>query len=468
MTLPHWPRSERGVLAQAAVLAVLLRVPFFRWPLTADEGAYAYTAYWWQRGLTLYSADLWLDRPQGIFLAYQLGINLIGPATWQLRLWGSLWAAATAVALYVVARHLTGPRPATAATFLYVLFSVALSVEGPLANAEVFMLLPATLSVWCLLAGWPLPAGLLAALAALLKPSGVTVVGLAVLWYAYQRAGWRTLGFYALGAGAPTLLALGAAATTVGLPQYLYSIALYRLPVNWTRAEQPWALALVQGLQTLPVWGPLAIVGLPGLFRLKRDTAIFVGLWLLTAGAGVAMGGDWWGHYFQQVLPPLAVAAGAGAVYLWDSGKHWARLEAVGVPLVFLALFVFPPYLMDPLELARMHHAPGYRVAPEVAAYLKQHTGPDETVYVAFFEPGIYYLAERRSAFPYHFPVQVAHFPGAQQQLVASIAARTPSYVFLADALPPSITVGLPFWEALQAGYVLEREFEGLPLYRRR
>lgn len=452
----------------AAALAVLLRVPFFRWPLTADEGAYAYIAYWWQRGLTLYSADLWLDRPQGIFLAYHYGMALIGPAVWQLRLWAALWAAATALALFAAAVRLTGARAATAGTFLYVLFGVSLAVEGPLANAEVFMLLPATLSAGLLLAGWPLAAGLLAAAAALLKPSGGAVVLLAALWYTYRRAGWTTWGRYALGASVPVAAALGAAAATVGLDQYLYSIALYRLGSNWNRWENPWALALVQGIGTLPVWGPLLALTLPALPKLARDARVFVGLWLLTALAGVAAGGDWWGHYFQQLLPPLAVAAGAGAVALWDSGRRSARLAAAGVPLVFLLLFTLPPFLRDPLTLAERHHTPGYRVAPEAAQYIKQRTTPDDTIYVAFFEPNIYYLAERRSAFPYHFPVQVEYLPGAYEQLLTIIRERRPAYVLAADALPSRWDAGGKFWQTLREGYVVEQDFSGVLLYRRR
>lgn len=67
-----------------AILAVLVRVPFFDWPLISDEGGYAYTAYWWLHGLTLYSGDLWLDRPQGIFVAYMVPV-LLGGSTWVIR-----------------------------------------------------------------------------------------------------------------------------------------------------------------------------------------------------------------------------------------------------------------------------------------------------------------------------------------------------------------------------------------------
>ena len=174
-------------VAAAASLAVLVRVPFFFWPLLSDEGGYAYTAYWWFRGFTLYSDELWFDKPQAIFVVYKLGSLLLGDATWAIRLWGALWAAGTTVSVWLVARRLLDARAAVVAALLYAVFSAHTHIEGFTANAETFMVLPATLSAYFLLRRQPLMAGLMASAAVVLKPSG----GSACCW---ASPGWRMCG----------------------------------------------------------------------------------------------------------------------------------------------------------------------------------------------------------------------------------------------------------------------------------
>jgi 4-amino-4-deoxy-L-arabinose transferase-like glycosyltransferase len=473
-------RDSACLIALVALLAVLVRVPLARWPLISDEGGYAYTAQWWFRGLTLYSDQLWFDRPQGIFLAYKLGMALFGPETWAIRLWGALWAAGTSVLVALIAGRLYGQRAAWVGGILHAVFSALPQIEGFTANAEVFAALPATASAYCLLIGCPTLAGLLASLALLLKPSGGSIALLRLGWLLFQerkqwrrqcwrRQYWRCLVCYALGALPLCLAALLHGSVTVGLPAYWHAVAGFRLGL---RDGSPLAGLLRHGRQTAPAWLPLVALGVAGWRQGERGRLaperVFVAVWLASALAGMALGGHWYPHYFIQAMPPLAVLAAGGLVRVWGDGRPVARLAAalmLAAPLLLLA-----PYLrLSPAEGNwLLYRRPGYRIAAEVARYLQDHTRPDESVYVAFAESDIYYLADRRSAFPYLYRLEVQHMPGAYEALLQTIAEQKPTYVLALDRPPENVDPDGRFQQALRAGYELETIFEGVPLYRRR
>src|SRR5215475_11512450 len=174
----------------ALVLTLVVRSPFLKWPLTVDEGAYAYTARWWFRGLTLYSDQLWFDRAQAIFLAYAAGMRMIGESTSAIRIWGACWAAATTYGCFLIAERLSDRKAAWTSLLISVAVSTAPYVEGFTANAETFMLVPATFTAYCLLRRRWAWAGLLGSLATLLKPSGIAAIVFGVIWLAYNRCKW--------------------------------------------------------------------------------------------------------------------------------------------------------------------------------------------------------------------------------------------------------------------------------------
>src|SRR3954447_15917528 len=79
----------------ALALAVLVRLPFWKAPLTADEGGYAEVARLWSHGATLYGGA-WVDRPQGLVIVFR-ALHLIGGSPFAMR------ATAAVVAALVVA-----------------------------------------------------------------------------------------------------------------------------------------------------------------------------------------------------------------------------------------------------------------------------------------------------------------------------------------------------------------------------
>lgn len=476
-----WPAAKlrgRGFAAAlpvviVAAFALVVRFPFFSWALTDDEGSYAYTAHWWFRGLTLYSHDLWFDRPQGIFLAYKAGMLLLGESTWAIRLSGALWAAATVVVVYLLARRLADRRAAFIAAVLCAIYSGAPHVKGFTANAEVFMLLPATLSAYFLLARKPALAGFCASLAILLKPSGAAAIVMAVLWLGYTRANWREWLIF-IGAALPLpLLSILHAALTVGFRTYYDAIVGYRLSVNLQTGFRTDEQTAVAGFyNTWPVWFPLTLLAICGLRFLPRKALTFTLCWLIASFFGVAMGGSWFMHYFIQLVQPLAVLGGVGIIGLWTHRSRVARVSIAGLITIVLLLFFaieLPYYLAPPREgMWNLYHRQAYQVGGEVAAYVRAHSSPDSTLYVAFYEPEAYYLAERLSTTIYLFHLDLIYLPGAYESVVASIEERKPDLVL--DFQQP-LWGGLDsgrFYRALAQGYEVEKGFDGATLYRRR
>ena len=457
-------RAEYAGLFLASLLAVLVRVPFFFWPLTTDEGGYAYTAHWWFRGLPLYSDQLWFDRPQGIFLAYQLGMSLLGDSTWAIRLWGALWAAGTAAGVYLVARRLLGRQEAIVSAVLCALFSAAPQLEGFTANAKVFMALFTTLSSYYILTRKPIQAGILASAAVLLKPSGASAFLLAVVWLAHERAGLSEWEQFILASIPLPLAALAHGAMTVGLTDYANAVFMFRVG---TRQAAPLFDIIRSWISTSPAWGPLAILAIPGVYRVPWRTRAFVLTWLLSSLAGMALGGNWFWHYFIQIMAPLSVCAGIGLSSLVFNTRDLFRFTGLAWGFLYL-LLVGHLMVAQPKQGAwELYHRPGYLVAEDVANYIRTHTEEGDSIYIAFFESDIYHLAHRRSAFPHLYRLELTHIPGAYERLVNMVEMREPMYIVALDPPLKAIDPGDHFRMALEKGYRVETTCDGIPIYRR-
>jgi hypothetical protein len=141
-----------------------------------------------------------------------------------------------------------------------------------------------------------------------------------------------------------------------------------------------------------------------------RDLALLGG-WLAAGVLGASMSGYFFPHYFQQVLPALAVLAALGArrvadLRLWSTVPRWTRgaglcaLLAV-LPAASLAPFVFR---LTPAEASRAIY-PGnfFAEMPAVAGRIAALTKPDDRVFVFGAEPEVLFHAGRVSATRYIF-----------------------------------------------------------------
>ncbi len=488
-------------VAAVAVGAFALRLPYLGVPLSADEGGYATAAYWWARGDTLY-ASITITRPQGIFVVFR-ALDALGLGSpFGIHLFAALWAAASALALLALAARLWGRGIGLGAATLYAAIMATPWVEGYQANAELFMTLPLLLALLALVRAddgalaarrglcWLGASGLLGAVALLLKPAAVAVLPLGALWLLRRRAtectSWRALlgALAALGGGWALGLLPALAHGLLTVPdRYLGAVVFYRLgqdsllggalahQLDYAATNTRYLLGHLPLLLLAPFGFRLAVHG--GDRRARAASRTFLALWTITALGGVSLGGNWFLHYYQQLLPPLAVAVAQVTRGLLRRPIALPRFAALclAVCAAFVLLFPLARGLtvgVDPATLPEWE--PGVAAAAPVAAYLAAHTAPDETVYVAYDHADIYYLAARRPAARWLHFRELGWTSGAFTEQTARIGdpATAPRYIVGAQAFDFQ---GFDVDGALRAivarDYTLETTIDGVPLYRR-
>jgi 4-amino-4-deoxy-L-arabinose transferase-like glycosyltransferase len=454
------PTTTIVALAVFAAFAVIIRAPFFDVPMISDEGSYAYVAHFWTDEYQLYR-DIPFDRPQGIFLVYDLILSVIGSDVESLRMGAAIYNVGTALALWLVAQRLFDAEAAWLSALLFAIVSVSPSIEGFTANAELFASLPLTLAAlmtWRGRWGW---AGVFSGLAFLLKPIGLSGLILALGWVVLMRASWRG-GLRAIAAFSLSPLLMLGHGYLIGWNYFWHAVVERKLTADTVVAHD----FLTQGMNfidslaiTAPAWLVLVALTAVAYPTWTARTRAFVWLWVVSSLLGMAVGGHWSRHYYVQLVPALALMAAPGACRLLRSPRrpfsHWVVLGALVVfGAVELPLWFSPPDVVS----ERIYARPAYVLNDEIAAYVSQHTTEDETIYVAFYQSEIYYLARRRNAVPQMFRYELA-YPNVYGQIVSSISRREPAMVVWVQ--PPPVEYATPeqFEAVLAQGYVEVQRF---------
>ena len=498
------PNAASGLgierLSTVALLlgAALTRLPYLGVPISADEGGYATAAFWWARGDELYS-DITITRPQGIFVIFRL-IDALGlGSTVGIHLFAAAWVALAALVLCRAVGEVWGRPAGLASASLFVAVMGTPWVQGYSANAELFMTLPLLLGLWAVLRAdsfplsdrrarvWLLASGVAGALALLVKPSGVALLALAAVWvlrrWRTERAStgeWLTAeACLLLGWAAGILPALLHGLLTAP-DRYLHAVLLYRMSQD-SLIDGAFARQLTYFItNSLYILGHLPILLLApfglGLAahdgdRRRRD---FLLLWMVTALGGVALGGNWFLHYYQQLLPPAAVAVALAGRHVLRRPIGLLRFAAVCIATVGLLISLGPLLQAFTKGVAASdlpEWEPGVSAAAPVAAYVAAHSQPTDSIYVVYDHADIYYLAQRRPAARWLHFRELARTPGAFEEQVARMANPTtaPRYVVEAQAFdrwgfdPDRELRGI-----VARDYLLEATIGGVPIYRRR
>jgi 4-amino-4-deoxy-L-arabinose transferase-like glycosyltransferase len=414
-----------------------VRVPFLG-SIGPDEGGYAYVAWQWARGHALYSG-VWVDRPQGLILAYRLLIS-ISHSAWAIRLGAVVAGVAITLLLVWVGGLFDGERTGLLAGGLFAVAGVGPHIEGFTFNGEVAAAVPSTAAVGAALVAWRrdswrwlAAAGLVGGSALLMKQSGFD--GLAVAFAVALAAKPR---FARIG------LVTGCAAVPVGASAvggwlsgwHAYWTAL----VAYHFDPSTGAGRLSHLYQSLPVVAsdmlPLAAVALVGLWVLRRRFEVrFALVWLSAALVGVNVGGLYWPHYYVQLLAPLCLLGGVALARIRVSALGWATAAVVALPaLAFLGALA---QASESSSEQMVKYALGYENDQRVARYVRSHSSPDDQVYAFVSRADFYFLADRDAASPYIWAHPLNTIPGAKATLARTLAAsRRPRFVVLFQRRP--------------------------------
>jgi 4-amino-4-deoxy-L-arabinose transferase-like glycosyltransferase len=417
-----------ATIAVSTVIAVVLRVPFMRVGLSPDEGGYAYVAEQWTRGARLYGPSAWVDRPQGLILMYRLLLSLAhGP--WAIRLGAVAFGAVITVLVGAIGWMLKGPWTGAAAAVIYAVVGVGPHIQGFTFNGELAAALPATGAIAAALAwrrsragGWLIVAGVSAGTALLMKQSGfdgLLVAAAVVASVPIRRR--RQMGTFA----AAVLVPLGLSAAhgvLVGWSDYWFAVVGYKLSArsgpDSDLASRLGPLA-TSWLHARPDLELLVLVALGGIgFTLLRRPRLWLPVgWLLAAFAGFNAASLYWPHYYVQLVPPLALLAGIAATSVQGRG--------LSVLVVAMSTWQVLPFAVrvDGMSAASKRALVPYDAQFEtdqrIAAAVRRDSGPHDAIYALDSEADLYFLADRRAAFPYLWAHPLDEIPGAMGRLRA-------------------------------------------------
>lgn len=510
-------------LATSILLSLALRIPFFGIPMIPDEGGYAYATRGWINGTGHLYKDLWISRPQGIFIVYAGIMETLGTGTYAFRFAAWIAIALTTVAVWIFARMWKNPRVANVSAIVFAILSASPNIEGFTANAEVFMGLPAAFAALWLLSigrhGWSTRhlagVGVLIGLATILKPSGIVM--LPVAWVFILMSREEPASVYARRCAAVlagivvVAIPIAIHGIYLGWSDFIYATVTYRLTQqssasvglahnvvrlaallyyvwsmlllvivveimrNWRvlRAKSRWRPTMA-GVRRLPLHVSLGLMTpdasrLPRLERPTDDAGLILRLWVLGCLAGIAMGGDWWTHYLIQIAAPAAIwlsAIAIGVTISLPDLKRKAAFAGVVVVLLLSPYWVLSKGSTEGMTQAMYGH-PGYPAQAAVSHYLKDHTSSNDAIYVAFDQAGIYYLADRKPAYRYLYNQELRGIPASYSEIISIIQSpNRPKYIVSTLHPGPFADDGRMFWHEVAKYYVVETTVEGVPVYR--
>ncbi|MGH9302293.1 MAG: glycosyltransferase family 39 protein, partial [Acidimicrobiales bacterium] len=268
-----------------------------------------------------------------------------------VRVLGDLALAATAYILAREAGRRYGGRSiGLAVGLLFLIGSVALLPDsGQAATFEMFMVLPMTAAFVAAVRGRAVGAGVLLAVACLCKQTAI-VSALPIAYLLIRERGWTSL----LRAAVPGLGVLVATALAFGPSRFL----LWNITGNGGYLAVDGgigSIVLNAGGQIGPYLGAnLVLLWLAG--RARRLVPVCLDLWLWLAGGLVAVivGLRFFDHYFLQILPALALLAGAGLASWTLPQRRRAIAGAALGPAVLVAVGFFPHWFNQEPDLARL------------------------------------------------------------------------------------------------------------------
>jgi 4-amino-4-deoxy-L-arabinose transferase-like glycosyltransferase len=371
-------------------LTFVLRIPAFFTPVfNSDETFLATQAHVLNDGGQLYQ-DATDRKPPIVPYVYAATFAFFETtALWSVRLVAMFAVALTALLLAIEARRRYGARAGWIAGVLFVVATISfIPQDGQAANFEVFMLPSMTAAILFARRERGFLAGVAIAGATLAKQTGAATL-LPVVYLIARARGKRGVGEVFLGFTVPTMLV----ALAMGPGQLLYWTVSGNGSYVGMKTMSSTVLLLFLGMTVmfllcnLPMlwripraWTDRRLVALDG----QRDTDLW--LWVLSAAVSVSVGLRFFGHYYLQLVPPLALLA-SGAL---ARGSTVVARRAVAFALVVGCLFSATGYFFKPGT-----PEPNYE---SVSRYLATVTNPDDPIYVWGSVPEIYWASARRPA----------------------------------------------------------------------
>lgn len=488
LQLLSWLKDHKGeliLLFTVSFLIVLIRLPYLEKPLDEDSAANAYGGRLILQGEPLYSSYHPGHHLPAIYYINALAFYLFNDKPEAIRSFLALWLIPTVWLLYFLSRTISDKKTSHLAVALFLLLSTDYILEGHTAEIELFANLPRLAATLLLLKlveqkapAWQFSLiGLIGAVAVLFKAvyiSPLALTGIILLTQFWSHRKEQNYAGYTL----RCVLWMGIGFLLGLLPVILYFSLLGLLP----------RLALVFTLGQLhvssgpvspififlyPLSGlaiantPLLVLGITGALLLivnRSATTLpknIVLLWLLMSFIEAGASRNPFLHYYQLIAPPLSLLAAWSIMYLYRVAKAHSKIKRAAwvIPAsLFLAiggfyLFTNGGYLFHYLRYKTGQETyqnfvlkswpptgPMLVAIQDIAGYIQSHSKPDERIYLWGSEVQLYYLANRRCATDFIWPiyVELALPPGGPIETQRQILAATTKFIIVAQDNPPA------------------------------
>ena len=485
--LPFPLFAKEGNYSSVALVAILaltfyLRLLFFGQMIDADVGNLGYMGWRMAEGEVLIDLE-GPGKPPLFAMLYALFVQAFGPSVLGLKMFGAFFVLMAVISIYWLANKAYGKEIGLLAALFFGVFSSGPMVEGGTVNLETLLHLPSILAIGFFMNGsisgqlrWYFLAGLCAAMASLVKQVG------GVLFFSFLcseiHKGWRIkewLFRY-------TILGTGALVPVIGLI-FFYTLHGYTLfdlydsmlGSNLKYLQRGYVDASLiyyffSSMKKIFLENSLLWVGTIFstlylgwmIFRGKgKDSDRILLWWAFWSITILWIRGVFYAHYFLQMIAPFSVLAAYGVGITWKLTKKlpslpkfisrgvWAIILMI-TTIFFIRTDYKPFFSYNPIEQTVFQYKGldgiideyGYGVynvvQQGVAAYIRDHTDPKDTIYIWGVAPQVYYLAQRRAATRYrnnyNLSENVTHDPYRALQAFAPIVMEEirrarPAYV---------------------------------------
>lgn len=484
-------RRPLGGVAIAAVLAIVLRIPFLSLPAYPDEGGYLLVASHWHLGGPGLYGDLWVDRPPLLMLFWRLA-SLMGGVE------AARWLACGLVAVLVVSAGwcgwlLAGRRGAQWSAVV----AAALATSPMLATQEVNgeLLAAPLVMVGCLAAlkavrlsdspqaraVWAVGAGLAGTAAVLMKQNfvdplifaGVLLLMLGVRRNLPWRQVLRTAGWGVAGALIPVVAtAVWAWTSGAGVSELWFTLYGFRsdaahvimshgLTAPERRLSQLIGFAAFSGVIVLAV----SFLWFQRRGLLRDPVGVAISAMMVVGFTGITIGGSYWPHYLVGLIPVLSLAAAALATD--SSSRQVSRTR--GSTLfkgVVVSAVVASSVVATGIATVTATPVKDTRTS-QVAASLRAFAHPHDTVIVAYGHANLIESAGLEPGYRYMWSLPMRTLDPDLSLLVRTVSGRSaPTWFVRWESLDSwKIDANRQLSDAVEAHYRPAAQVCGVTIY---
>jgi 4-amino-4-deoxy-L-arabinose transferase-like glycosyltransferase len=484
-------------------LSFLLRFwSFFDSVIDHDESLYFLIAQSFLNGIPPY-VEIWDNKPPGIFILFSLAILIFGDSITSIRILACLSVAVTSYFLYEIAKLIgnNNEKIGLIAGILYLVFS--LSNNGVAANAEILFAPLVTLAFYLLFKNTKygyykyFVIGLLLGLAMQIKYVVIMdfiaflVIVITRLFFKQNKNNNSIIAlikiymFATLGFIVPFLFTAIYFITVGYFDEYFYATFISNTKyVDATKFSLiNFLFAIVNQIYTnFPLYLCLFIsfiyIKSSKIISLKdKMNLCSLIYWFSSTFVATLISTRFIGHYYLQLLPPLCLIS---SYIIVQTVTKQAIKNKRNLFLIIMSVLIFLitlyPHLQKNTELVVNQYIKQQKYLDDkevlIANYINSKISPNNYIYIANYQPIIYYLVRAKLPTKYVFTSHLISYYSVitginPLQELTSIMDKKPVYVLFDEKRGiDNNEYKIALNEYLKKDYLLEKTIRNVKLYR--